>query len=126
MEVRVGGRKLSYLGFCDNRRATRTHNTMPNYFTLTRKGETEPRSFHSIDTELCEHFNVPEEKYYWLAGWYGSIGSRMALGKALGSRELREDLEEVVEMFQQNVRPNVIDVLDYLEQHYYSDAGYCR
>jgi hypothetical protein len=81
---------------------------MPNCFQLTRKGETEPIKLIEIDEELCKHFNTPVDPKYWFRAWYHIIG----LGLAMGSTwdKLREDY------------PELLEVIDYLDENYTSNA----
>ena len=56
---------------------------MPNCFTLTRVGETEPRIFQDIDTELCTMLGVDEDPVEWVSGWYDILGLYLATGTPL-------------------------------------------
>ena len=86
---------------------------MPNYFTLTRKGETKPATFVEIDNEICAREGVkPHEKYYWHS-WYDCIGLLCAVGKTWDQQ--REILAD---------DPALLRVIDYLEAHYTTDAWY--
>lgn len=54
---------------------------MPNCFTLTRKGETEPTSLETIDCVVCQRF--PDDFTYQsdtYAAWFEVIGFMLAMG----------------------------------------------
>jgi len=87
---------------------------MPNCFRLTKKGETAASPLNQIDDEMCAHFGVvPDVKMYY-HGWYDFIGFLIAVGKPLGSAELRKSCEDL--------SPEMVAILDYLEANYTSDA----
>jgi len=88
---------------------------MPNCYQLTRKGEYHPSSRIEIDEELCQFFDAPCHPTEWFHGWADIIGLPIALGKPLGSPELRASLE-------QYASTEVLDILNYLETHFTSDA----
>lgn len=56
---------------------------MPNYFTLTKIGESEPTPLAKIDEELCKHLGEPVDPVKYVHGWYDSIGLRLAIGDSL-------------------------------------------
>ena len=91
---------------------------MPNCFSLTRKGESEPTDLVKVDEELCKHLGVECDPKHWTSYWYGSIGFHIACGKPLGSKELRD----VVEYIAGDDTPNLLKCLNYLEEHFTSDA----
>ena len=87
---------------------------MPNCFTLTRKGEEEPRSLGKLDSDLWFLFEgkEPEGNTMWYKGWYDQIGLSLALGKSL---------EEVVKIYQDT---ELEDVAEFLVTNYESKAWY--
>lgn len=97
---------------------------MPNYFSLTRKSDSDngPVPLSKIDSEICQHFNeeVHPELYY--LGWYDVIGFSLAMGdsfetiKAYISKRANETsgdnhqrwnrLREVAEYLEENFQPS--------------------
>jgi hypothetical protein len=55
---------------------------MPNYFTLTRVGETEPTPFARVDEEICRELGEPVDPKWYVGGWYDNIGGAIAMGKS--------------------------------------------
>ena len=85
---------------------------MPAYFTLTKKGETEPSRFIDIDDAMCAHFGVtPHETDYYRA-WYDVEGLGLAMGYDWD--KLRE------------INPNRKPIIDWLEDNYLPNAWYSR
>ncbi len=82
---------------------------MPNCFQLTPKGSTEPATLPNVDLALRKHFNVDDDGT-WYKGWYATIG----LGLACGNSWVK--LKEIF--------PDKADVIDYLAEHYTTDAWY--
>lgn len=99
---------------------------MPNCFQLIDKKTNKPEVLQKIDELLCANFDVPVHPERWLARWYDSIGFYIATGKALGSQELRKVTEDFARNYQSNLKPNVVDILDYLEENYTSNAWASR
>ena len=86
---------------------------MPNCFTLTKIGQTEPSTFAEIDNDICQHLDkTPHEKHF-LYGWYDSIGPGFAMG--LKIKDMRDwwDLDSPMH-----------DIMDYLEINYQVNAWY--
>lgn len=97
---------------------------MPQCFQLCRKGETTPQSFSEIDRIMCEHFGVEVHPKYYLADWYNVIGFVIACGKGeLGSQELRDFIVGWAPL-DSEYSAELLKVLDYLEEHYTSNAWY--
>ena len=93
---------------------------MPNCFRLTRKleggamGDVVPLSV--VDDEICEHMGVRPDAKYYFASWYDVIGLGIAMGKPLGSQELRDAL----------VSDTHRKVLSFMEENYTSEAWVMR
>lgn len=54
---------------------------MPLFFNLYRKGAPEgsaPVSAIALDTEICALFGAEPDQHYYFAGWFDSIGLRLA------------------------------------------------
>lgn len=83
---------------------------MPNYFTLTKKGEEKYSSFFDIDTEMREAFGEPSSETVWLDGWYDVIGLGLAMGYSWD--KMREYLKGDM----------TLKILDYLEKNYDANA----
>lgn len=81
---------------------------MPNCFTLTPKGETEPARLAAIDDAMCAHFGVAPDpdKYYQF--WVDCEGLALACGK---------DWTWMRENF-----PERVGIIDWLAEHYTPDA----
>ena len=96
---------------------------MPNCFCLYPKGSNAPAVLQTVDEELCKHFAVPVDPKRWFAGWYHCIGFLIAMhGYALDSPELRAKVIEWFDGDPNAWRDEMLAVLDYLKEHYQSDA----
>lgn len=56
---------------------------MPNYFTLTKIGESEPTALAKIDEELCKFLGEPVHEKDYVYRWFDTIGLRLACGDSL-------------------------------------------
>lgn len=66
---------------------------MPNNFQLTCKVTKKPVAINQIDKEICMLLNVcVHPKFYGgdKYNWFNIIGFQIAMGKPLGSQELRD------------------------------------
>lgn len=91
---------------------------MPNCFQLISKSTGLATKFVEIDRDICQHLNVPCDPVHWYMGWYDTIGWLIAVtGLSLGTPEIRA---RVTNMPQES--ETLLKVLDYLEEHYTSDA----
>ena len=52
---------------------------MANYFTLTKKGETESSKFADIDNEMCAALNKKPDTVKYYLTWYDTIGIALAV-----------------------------------------------
>ena len=95
---------------------------MPNYFKLTRKGESKPASLQAIDDEMRQAFCEEPDPERWLWGWYDTIGLGLALGKDWA--ELRKQFaEDPAESERTNLaRRRMLAVIYWLEANYVSNA----
>ena len=95
---------------------------MPNCFTLTRKGESQPASMQAIDDLLRIEFGEEPDPEQWLWGWYDTIGFGLALGKNWA--QLREQFaEDPAESERTNLaRRRKLAVIYWLEANYVSNA----
>ena len=80
---------------------------MPNCFTLTRKGEEEPRSLKDLDSDLWFLFEgaEPDGNTMWYRNWYNVIGLSLACGKELewiANKLKGTELEKVAEFLEAN------------------------
>jgi hypothetical protein len=94
--------------------------TMPNCFTLTRKGETKPASLNGIDEELCQHLGVPVHPTRYLAEWFNTIGFAYACGKTM---------DQVVTIYRDYYNAGAeeedrqrLEIAEYLREHYTTDT----
>ena len=85
---------------------------MPAYFTLTKKGETEPSTFIAIDEAMCARFGVTPDPVKYYRAWYYIEGLGLAMGHDWN--KLRE------------INPNRADIIDWLEENYTPNAWYSR
>ena len=86
---------------------------MPNCFTLTDKTTGERAVFAYIDNDMRKHFNQPDDPDKYLWGWYDIIGLGLALGNSW------DELRSINATY-----PEMLDVIDYLEERYTPDAWY--
>lgn len=95
---------------------------MPNCFTLTRKGESEPANLQEIDNEMRQAFGEEPDEDNWLWGWYDTIGFGLAMGKDW--KQLREQFaEDPAESERTNLaRRRKLAVIYWLEANYVPDA----
>ena len=89
---------------------------MPNCFTLTKKGETEPTSLNDVDTDLWIKFNGGEPKgnTKWFARWYDFVGLGLSHGHSWD--KLRSYLDDD--------DPDNLALINYLEETYEVKAWY--
>jgi hypothetical protein len=93
---------------------------MPNCFQLFRKGESSPLVLNRVDEEICTFLQVPVDDRKYCYDWFNVIGFLIAMGKPLGSEELRiavRDWTDVVEY-----QEKLLEILDFMESRYTSDA----
>ena len=88
---------------------------MPNCYTLTKKGETEPCCRLKIDEELCTLLGEVPDPKYWVAGWDFNIGFALACGKTFP--EIRERVKE---------DERLLKIVNHLERNYTPNAWYVR
>lgn len=95
---------------------------MPDCFTLTRKGESQPAGLQEIDDGMCIEFGEEPDEKRWLWGWYDTIGYGLALGRDW--TQLREQFaEDPAESERTNMfRRRMLAVIDWLETHYTPNA----
>ena len=92
-------------------------------FQLLSKKTNEPVSLNQVDTEICNLLDIPvHPKRYGgdLYNWYNLIGFQIAVGKPLGSKELRDYVTDRW-LGDTWVKTGHI-VLNYLENTYTSEA----
>ena len=83
---------------------------MANYFTLTKKDETEPSKFNKIDDEMCLFLGKqPNPEKYYLS-WYNILGLAIATGK--NWEWCKNEFKDW---------PEMLEVINYLETNYNSD-----
>jgi hypothetical protein len=94
---------------------------MPNCFSLTKIGETEPTVLQRIDEEICAFLNEPVHPDYWCHGWYDSIGFMLAMGDSID-----RIIDERIPAMQEHCKKEYIDTLTliamYIKEHYKSSA----
>ena len=67
---------------------------MPQCYTLTRKGQTEPESRAKIDDEMCKHFGVTPDPKFWYMDWDNIVGFSLACGKTWD--QIRENAKKLL------------------------------
>jgi hypothetical protein len=90
---------------------------VPNCFSLTRKGETEPMKLVKVDEAICQHFGWTPHMYRWAYNWYNIIGFEIACGKRLGSQELRDWVADMPDSPEA-----LLCILDFLEREFTDNA----
>jgi hypothetical protein len=88
---------------------------MAAYFKLISKETGEPVAFATIDTQLCEALNVPCHPKDWYLDWYNMIGLMLATGHSWD--EIHGEFRDY---------PAMLDVIQWLEDHYISSAWSAR
>lgn len=84
---------------------------MPNCFTLTRKGETEPARLSAIDDAMCAHFNVTPDADRYYRFWVDIEGCALACGRDWDWIRANMDDEEgsrkpIVDFLEANYTPD--------------------
>lgn len=99
---------------------------MAGYFQLLNKKTGKPESFSFIDEELCNYFHEPIDPDKYLAGWYDSIGFRVAMGKSL--TEIRQDFINLMIEDPKHAEgiSNLIKILDWIDQHYTTNSWHAK
>lgn len=69
---------------------------MPNCFSLTFKGDTEPSTLEFVDRFICQRLELPYHPRIYTCGWYDDIGFKLACGVSLTTQIdiLRNSSEE--------------------------------
>ena len=68
---------------------------MPNCFTLTPIGSSEPASLAAVDEAICAHLDIPCDKTFYAHGWYDTIGFLLACGRSFDQIKVRGELEQI-------------------------------
>ena len=80
---------------------------MPNCFTLTRKGETEPSKLSAIDDALCAHLGVAPDPKMYHAYWVDLEGFALAMGRDwTWMRANFEGREDIIGWLEANYTPD--------------------
>jgi len=85
---------------------------MPNCFTLTRKGETEPTALITLDEELCRQLGTEPHPKYYVESWYDLFGFALACGIPLDDARMDEMADGA----------NKRTILAYLRAHFTADC----
>ena len=91
---------------------------MPDCFSLTRKGESEPASLTEIDDLLRIEFGEEPDEKRWLWGWYDTIGYGLALGRDW--TQLRKQYAEDPDESERTnmLRRRRLAIINWLDEHY--------
>jgi len=102
---------------------------MPNYFSLTKRGDKSPTNLQDIDIAMCEHFGVPVHPKYWYCDWYNIEGLYLAIGRSW--EYMRDDMREqaYVSMLKGDHEyaakcEHHLAIIDWLEANFVTDAWY--
>jgi hypothetical protein len=82
---------------------------MPNCFTLTPKGATEPEKLADIDNKLCAHFGVEPDPEHYYQMWVDIEGLALAMGRDW-------------QWMRENFDPERLPIINWLDEHYTPDA----
>lgn len=96
---------------------------MPNCFSLTSKGGSEPEPLAQIDNKMCEHFGVEPHDRIYLRWWYDIIGRKLAFGQNFD--EIRSKMAELDEKFPDDKaegEPTLVEICDWLSENYTADS----
>ena len=101
---------------------------MASCFQLFEKETNQIVSLSSVDDAICtEVLNTqPHPKLYGgtVFDWFNSIGFMIAIGKPLGSQELRDHY--LADESWAKYAPVIKQILDYMESKYTSRSFYSR
>ena len=85
---------------------------MAVYFKLNSKETGETIHPAKADDAMREFFGAEPDPSNWFEGWYDSIGFSFAVGK---------NFEEVRELWDFKAH-----IIDFIQENYDVDCGYCR
>lgn len=110
---------------------------MPACFQLYRDGQIQ--TLNSVDAAICEHMGEEVDSEYYCCNWFNIIGFSIAMGKRLGSAELRETVDgwyrdslytdahfRDLTGGRQEAIDRLIKVLDFIENTYTDSSFYSR
>lgn len=86
---------------------------MPSCFSLTPKGESEPRILQEVDDKMWVDFGGVPDPDKWFRNWYNWLGLALACGRTF---------EDIAETFSD--MPGDIEVIKYIEEHYTVNSWY--
>jgi hypothetical protein len=89
---------------------------MPNCFTLTPIGKTEPALLTSVDEAICNHFGAPVDPVKYYFGWFDCIGFRLATGSSFDKMEAEFSAED------EDYYRRMLEIVKFLKANYTSDA----
>lgn len=80
---------------------------MPNCFTLTPNGGTEPAKLAAIDDAMCAHFGVVPDAEEFYRGWVDLEGFALAMGRDWNwMRANFERRDEIITWLESNYTPD--------------------
>lgn len=86
--------------------------TMPYCYELTKKGDNEPSPLLQVDIEMCKHFGVESDQFYYYNNWNDDIGIMLAVGKSFK------------DLLGNPTWSNNRDILEWLDSNYTVEAWY--
>ena len=89
---------------------------MPNYYNLTKKGQTTPSNANQIDEEICLFLGVQPHPKYYRKGWNDFIGQPLAYGMSFD--KIISDFEKQNDPFFEEL----IKIAKFLQENYTPDA----
>src|SRR5689334_4899735 len=91
-----------------SQRTLESEATMPNCFSLTKIGETEPMKLTQIDELICGHLGVKVHPTQWVYGWYDIIGFGLAMGKTfddfIDNPDWSDRIQEIAKFLKDNFK----------------------
>lgn len=101
---------------------------MPNCFSLTRIGDSEPTALDMIDRDLCQTFGIAYSPKLYACQWFDAIGFLLACGKSWD--DIVDNLNGYITQSELNGNASDYREMDYmhlafvhhLRQHYVANA----
>lgn len=78
-----------------------------------------------IDEDICMYLGKPVDPVEWYCDWFNIIGWAIAMGKELGSEQLRKYIREIIRA-DDPIRADITRILSFLEENYTSRSWYGR
>jgi hypothetical protein len=89
---------------------------MPNCYTLTPIGATEPEKLTTVDEKICAHFGATPDPVHYFHNWEANIGLMLAVGKTF------PEIKKVCLDEGSDFGNRMALIADWLEANYTPDA----